>query len=87
MTIRRGEPREEFEQLAARRLREMGLNVPMNIGVFLKWAHALDQRYHPEKFKTPDTSEFWRHYGKAQAEKDPSVVGIGPGGGRTWTGD
>ena len=41
--------------------------------------------YNPDKQE--ENRKSWEDYGRRRAEGDPSIVGIGPGGGRNWTGD
>jgi hypothetical protein len=76
-----------WEMEARRRLQNMGLNPTLHISPILKWIHQVDKKFNPEKFRTPDTSGAWDDYGKARARGDEDVVGMGPGGRRTWTGD
>ena len=73
-------------ELVEDRLRQMGVNVTMNIGNYLKWVKSLDMKFNPEKYEQDDMSaDAWDSYGKRRAQgKEQSV---GPGGNHNWTGD
>lgn len=54
----------------------------------LAWYGPLDwDLEHFNRDAQQQTGDEWAAYGKARQEKDPSIVGRGPGGGRNWTGD
>jgi topoisomerase IA-like protein len=51
-----------FENIVSKRIRDKGLNVPLNIGVFDKFVFEMKQKFHPEKYEmhkklSPETAE------------------------------
>ena len=54
--------------------------------------HERRMKYDPkyrasEERQNRQSAEAWRSYGEARRKKDPSIMGIGSGGNRNWTGD
>jgi len=60
--IKEDKDTKDWEDLVAHRIRERGMNVPLNIGVFLRWKKDIDMGVDPDKYKTPDTSGAWEDY-------------------------
>ena len=58
--VKRGKSTRHFEDIASLRIREKGLNVPLNIHVYLKHLNQLKQHYRPEVYNkklSPQTAE------------------------------
>ena len=70
------------EEIAAQRQRQKEYNEKRQQEH--EWKMKNDTEY---RKKIERTGKAWASYGKARAEKDPSIVGRGPGGARSWTGD
>lgn len=67
--IQGGKSIEKYQQVVEQKLRNMGMNVQLNIGTFLKWAHQIDRQANPQKFETPGVDEVgkaWASYGDAR---------------------
>jgi cytochrome c551/c552 len=73
----KGDQFEEFKKEAEATIAPEELKL-----IDLSWAFDF---FNPEKKAAHAQS--WVEYGKARERGDPSVVGIGPGGARNWTGD